>query len=63
MATNDGDVFRGWVGVFDFRDESAGTDDVEGCYTEEAFWVVDAGVLEYFGGDWDGGVDLNFVNG
>ncbi len=59
MATNNGDVLTGWVGVLELRNEARGTNDVEGGDTEEALGVVDALGLENFGGNGDGGVDLN----
>jgi hypothetical protein len=58
VATNDGDVLVDGVGALDFRDESAGADDVKGCYTEETLGVVDTIRLENLGGNGDGGVDL-----
>jgi hypothetical protein len=58
VATNNGDVLAGGVGVLDLGDEARGTDDVEGGDTEEALGVVDASLLEDLGGDGDGGVDL-----
>jgi hypothetical protein len=58
VATNDGDVLAGGVGVLELRDEARGTDDVEGGDTEEALGVVDTLGLEDLGGDGDGGVDL-----
>jgi hypothetical protein len=58
VATNNGDVLAGGVGVLDLGDEARGTDDVEGGDTEEALGVIDASLLEDLGGDGDGGVDL-----
>jgi hypothetical protein len=58
VATDDGDVLGGGVGVLELGDEARGTDDVEGGDTEEALGVVDALGLEDLGGDGDGGVDL-----
>jgi hypothetical protein len=58
VATNNGDVLAGGVGVLDLGDEARGTDNVEGGDTEEALGVVDALGLEDLGGDGDGGVDL-----
>ena len=58
VATDDGDVLGGGVGVLQLGDEARGTDDVEGGDTEEALGVVDALGLEDLGGDGDGGVDL-----
>jgi hypothetical protein len=58
VASDDGDVLAGGVGVPELRDEARGTDDVEGGDTEEALGVVDALGLEDLGGDGDGGVDL-----
>jgi hypothetical protein len=58
VATNNGDVLAGGVGVLDLGDEARGADDVEGGDTEEALGVVDASLLEDLGGDGDGGVDL-----
>jgi hypothetical protein len=58
VASDDGDVLVGGVGVLELRDEARGTDDVEGGDTEEALGVVDALGLEDLGGDGDGGVDL-----
>lgn len=58
VATDDGDVLAGGVGVLELGDEARGTDDVEGGDTEEALGVVDTPGLEDLGGDGDGGVDL-----
>lgn len=58
VATDDGDVLVGGVGVLDLRDEARGTDDVKGGDTEEALGVVDTLGLEDLGSDGDGGVDL-----
>lgn len=58
VATDDGDVLGGGVGVLELGDEARGTDNVEGGDTEEALGVVDALGLEDLGGDGDGGVDL-----
>jgi len=58
VATNDGDVLIGGVGVLQLRDEARGTDNVKGGDTEEALGVVDALGLEDLGGDGNGGVDL-----
>ena len=58
VATNDGDSFVSGVGGFDLGEETRGADDVEGCYAEEAFRIVDAFGFEDFRADGDGGVDL-----
>lgn len=57
VATNDGDVLIGRVGVLELGDEARGTDNVEGGDTEEALGVVDATGLEDLGDNGDGGVD------
>ncbi len=57
MATDDGDVLGGRVGVLQLGDEAGGADDVEGGDTEEALGVVDALGLEDLGGDGNGGVE------
>jgi hypothetical protein len=57
VATNNGDVLAGGVGVLELGDEARGTDNVEGGDTEEALGVVDTRLLEDLGGDGDGGVD------
>jgi len=54
VATDDGDVLVGGVGVLELRDEAGGADDVEGGDTEETLGVVDALALEDLGGDGDG---------
>lgn len=59
VATDDGDVLVGGVGVADLGDEARGADNVEGGDTKEALGVVDALALEHLGGDGDGGVDLS----
>jgi hypothetical protein len=59
VASDDGDVLAGGVGVLELRDEARGADDVEGGDTEEALGVVDTLGLEDLGGDGDGGVDLS----
>lgn len=58
MATDDGDVLVGRVGLLDLGDEAGSTDDVEGGDTEQALGVVDALCLEDLGADGDGRVDL-----
>jgi hypothetical protein len=58
VATNNGDVLAGGVGVLELGDEARGTDDVESGDTEEALGVVDTLGLEDLRGDGDGGVDL-----
>lgn len=56
MASNDGDVtFRGF-GAGDGGEETGGTDDVEGSYTEEAGGVEYASFFEGGSDDGDGGV-------
>jgi hypothetical protein len=57
VTSNDGDVLISWVGLLDLRDEAGGADDVKGGDTEEALWVVDTGLLEDLGDNWDGGVN------
>jgi hypothetical protein len=59
VATNNGDVLAGGVGVLELGDEARGTDDVEGGDTEEALGVVDTLGLEDLGGDGNGRVDLD----
>jgi hypothetical protein len=61
VTSNDGDVLTNWVGLLDFADESTGSDNVEGGDTEKTLWVVNTGLLEDLGGDWNGGVDLVVV--
>jgi hypothetical protein len=61
VATNDGDVLAGGVGVPELGDEARGTDDIEGGDTKEALGVVDALGLEDLSGDGDGGVDLDWL--
>ena len=58
VASDDGDVLVGGVGVLELRDETRCTDDVEGGDTEETLGVVDTLGLEDLGGDGDGRVDL-----
>ena len=58
VATDNGDVLVRGVATLDFADEAGGADNVEGGYTEEAFWVVDTFGLEDFGADGYRGVDL-----
>jgi hypothetical protein len=58
VASDDGDVLAGGVGVLELRDEARGADDVEGGDTEEALGVVDTLRLEDLSGDGHGGVDL-----
>ena len=58
VATDNGDGFVGWIGVFEGRDESRGTDDVKSGDTKQLLGVVDVLGLEDLGGDWDSGVDL-----
>jgi hypothetical protein len=62
VATDDGDVLVGGVGVLDLRDEARGADDVKGGDTEEALGVVNALGLEDLGADGDGRVDLCTVS-
>ena len=58
VATYNGDILIGRVGVPDLRDEAGGTDNVESSDTEEALWVVDTLRLEDLGSDGHGGVHL-----
>ena len=58
VASDNGDVLVGWVGLLDLGDESRGTDDIEGGDTEQALGVVYTLALEDLGNNWDGGVDL-----
>lgn len=61
VATDNGDVLVGRVGVLDLGDEAGGADDVEGGDTEKALGVVDTLGLEDLGGDGDGRVDLHLM--
>lgn len=61
VATNNSDVLVGGVGALNLGNETRGTDDVEGCDTEDALGVVDALGLEDLGGDGDGGIDLSIL--
>jgi hypothetical protein len=58
VATNDGDVLAGGVGVLQLGDEAGSANNVEGGDTKEALGVVDTLGLEDLGADGDGGVDL-----
>jgi hypothetical protein len=58
VATNDGDVLVGGVGVVQLGDEARGTDNVEGGDTKEALGVVDTRGLEDLGANGDRRVDL-----
>lgn len=58
VATNDCDVLVGGVGSLDLRDESRGTDNIQGSDTEETLGVVDTLGLEDLANDRNGGVDL-----
>lgn len=58
VTSDNGDGLVGWVGALELRDEARGTDNIEGGDTEQSLWVINVLVLENFGGDWDGGVDL-----
>ena len=46
VATDDGDVLAGGVGLLDLGDEARGTDDIEGGDTEETLGVVDTRALK-----------------
>lgn len=58
MTANDWNVLVRRVGLLEFRDETRGTDDIEGGDTEQALGIVDALGFEYLGADRDGGVYL-----
>lgn len=58
VTTNHRDVLIGGVTALDLRDESGGTDDIEGGDTKETLGVVDTLGLEDLADNGDGGVDL-----
>lgn len=57
VAANNGEVLLGGVGLLELRDESLGSDDVEGGDTEELLGVVSGLGLENLGNNGDGRVD------
>ena len=58
VATDDGDVLVGGIGVLDLRNEPRRTNNIERGDTEDTLGIIDALRLEDLGGDRDGGVDL-----
>lgn len=58
VAANDRDGgLGGVIQAGEFLGEGLGADNVQGSHTEQALGVKDAGSLEDFGGNGDGGVD------
>lgn len=58
MATNNSDLFIGWIGALDLRDKPRGADDVKSGDTEKTLGIVDTFRLVDLGTDWDSGIDL-----
>lgn len=56
VSTDNGDGLLSWVGLLDLGDKAGSADDIEGGDTEELLWVVNTGLLEDLGNDWNGGV-------
>lgn len=63
VATNNGDLLSGGVGLLDLGDEARSADNVQGGNTEQALGVVDTGLLVNLSDDGDGGVDLDKILG
>lgn len=61
VATNNGDLLGGGVGLLDLGDEARGADNVQGGDTEQALGVVDTSLLVNLSDDGDGGVDLSKI--
>lgn len=59
VATNNGDLLGGGVGLLDLGDEARGADNVQSGDTEQALGVVNTSLLVNLGDDGDGGVDLS----
>jgi hypothetical protein len=57
VTTNNGDFLVDRIGVLGFGNEARSANNVQGCNTEKALWVVNALGLEDLGSDRNSGIN------